>query len=433
MPRFSEWFSGRFSSTDLVRLGSSLILALILWGWVTAREDPETSRPFSNVTVAVPELPGNLVVLSAPPTAIIRLTGPESVINEIDASEVTAELDLSEVDEPGSYNVPIEITAPDGVWERRSTPSRVQIQVEESVAQQFAIQPVIEGELPANRRVGTIVPEVSDVTVRGPSSVVSRVTQVVLPISTDVIGNQTRDFRGSFTPVARDENGQAVTEVEISPSTMTAVVPVEAAGKSVAVFTQIIGVPAQGMEVLDRAVIPVSVTIDGPQELLDTIVFVTTEPVDVTGATGNISVRVGLEGIPDGVTVLNPPDGRVEVSVQIGQRGVRQELPGLRVEVINLDQGLQATVDPSDVTVIVVASSDLLAQLTASDLIIHVDAAGLGPGEHLLKPTVSLPPNVQWISTNPAEVLVTIQATVAADATPATPGPDPVASPSPAG
>jgi YbbR domain-containing protein len=248
MPRFSEWFSGRFTSTDLVRLGSSLVLALILWGWVTAREDPETTRPFSNVAVTVPELPGNLVVLSAPPTAVIRLTGPESVINDIDAAEVTAQLDLSEIDEAGSYNVPIEITAPDGVWEKQSTPSRVQIQVEESVAQQFAIQPVIEGELPANRRVGTVVPEVSDVTVRGPSSVVARVAQVVLPISTDVIGIQTRDFLGSFTPEARDANGQAVTEVEISPSEMTATVPVQLAGRNVAVFTETIGVPAQGME-----------------------------------------------------------------------------------------------------------------------------------------------------------------------------------------
>jgi YbbR domain-containing protein len=285
--------------------------------------------------------------------------------------------------------------------------------------------------LPVSRRVGTIVPEVSDVTVRGPSSVVARVSQVVLPISTDSIGNQSREFVGSYTPVARDANGQAVTEVEISPNTMTATVPIQAAGKSVAVFTQIIGTPAQGAEVLDRAAVPSTVLIDGPQDLLDGIVFVQTEPVDVTGATTNISRRVGLENLPEGVQVINPGDGRVEVSVQIGQRGVRQELPGLRVEVINLEPGLAATVEPGDVTVIVVASSDLLAQLTTSDLIIHVDASGLGPGKHSLRPIVSLPPNIQWISTNPAEVLVRIQAAPTGEAAPSTP--IPLASPSPVG
>src|SRR5690348_11453116 len=105
MPRISEWFQGRFNSSDLVRLASSLVLALILWGWVTAREDPETSRQFSNVPVTVGELPGNLVVLSSPPTAVIRVTGPESVINDIDLSEVSAQLDLSDVDAAGSYTV----------------------------------------------------------------------------------------------------------------------------------------------------------------------------------------------------------------------------------------------------------------------------------------------------------------------------------------
>jgi len=419
---------GRFSSADLVRLGSSLVLAFILWGWVTAREDPETTRQFSNVTVTVGELPGNLVVLSAPPNASIRVTGPESVINDIDTLEVTAQLDLSDIDEPGSYTVPIAVTTPNGVWRKQSTPRNVQIQVEESVATQFSVEPVIEGELSASRRIGTIVPEVSDVTVRGPSSIVARVVRVVLPIT---IGSQTRDFVGSFTPVARDTDGQAVTEVEISPNAMTATVPIQAAGRSVAVFTQIIGTPAQGMDVLDRAVIPSTVLIDGPQELLDGIVFVQTVPVDVTGATTNISRRVSLENLPEGVEVLNPTDGRVEVSVQIGQRGVRQELPGLRIEVINLNPGLHVTVDPGDVTVIVVASSDLLAQLTTSDLIIHVDATGLGPGEHVLRPTVSLPPNVQWISTNPADVLVTIQSSAPTLTTPSTPGP--IASPSPTG
>lgn len=429
MPGLSAWLRARFTSADVVRLASSLILAFILWGWVTAREDPEMTRPFASVPVTVGDLPGNLVVLSAPPTATIRLTGPESVISEIDSTEVSASLDLEDINAPGTYNVRVIVTTPDGVWRKHSIPREVQIQVEESVTKQFRIEPVIEGEPNTNRRVGTIVPEVSDVTVRGPSSVVARIERVVLPI---VIGNNVRDFTGSFTPVARDVNGQAVTEVEISPSMMTALVPIQAAGRSVAVFTQIIGTPATGMEVLDRAVIPSTVVIDGPQDLLDSIVFVQTEPVDVTGASTNISRRVGLDDLPEGVQVISPPDGRVEVSVQIGQRGVRQELPGLHVTVINLDPGLQATIDPSEVTVIVVASSDVLAGLTSSDLIIQVDAAGLEPGEHLVRPTVSLPPNVQWISTNPAEVLLQIE--LSDPSTPATPStPRPIASPSPTG
>lgn len=405
MSYVSEWIHARITSSDLIRLASSLVLALLLWGWVTTREDPERTRNYSNVTVEVGELGGNLVVVSAPPNAQITIKGPRSVIDDVEPSQVTARLDLDDVDKAGSYTVPIVVSAPDGVWSRRSSPENVQIQVEESVAKQFSIVPEVTGDVSSSRRVGQIVPEVSDVTVRGPSSVVDRIAKVALPVS---IGNNTRDFDGTFTPVAQDKDGQAVTEVEISPATIKARVPIEAAGKVVAVFANLVGTPAEGLSVLDQAVIPSTVTVDGDQAALENLISVQTEPVDITGATGNISRRVGIADLPAGVTVIEPSDGRVSVSVQIGQRGVRQSLPGLRVDVINLGEGLQAEVNPADVAVVVVASSDALGSLTAADIVIQVDANGLGPGEYMLAPKVLPPPNVQWISTDPDIVTVTI-------------------------
>ncbi|HKG24549.1 MAG TPA: CdaR family protein, partial [Thermomicrobiales bacterium] len=375
MTHLSNWISARVTSSDLIRLGSSLVLALLLWGWVTTREDPERTRSFSNVTVEVGELNGNLVVVSAPPNVLIRIKGPSSVIDDVEASEVAARLDLNEVDQPGSYSVPIVVSAPDGVWSRQSIPARVQIQVEESVAKQFPLTPLVTGDVSPNRRVGQIVPEVSEVTVRGPSSVVDRVGSVILPV---MIGNNTRDFEGAFTPIARDKDGQPVTEVEISPNAVKATVPIEAAGKVVAVFANIVGTPAAGLAVLDQAVIPTTVLVDGDPTLLADLISIQTAPVDVTGATGNISQRVALDNLPEGVKVIEPDDGRVLVSVQIGARGVRQNLQGLRVEVINLGEGLQAEVVPDGVSVVVVASSEALVNLTAEDITIQVDATGLG-------------------------------------------------------
>ncbi|HEY7036224.1 MAG TPA: CdaR family protein [Thermomicrobiales bacterium] len=405
MKRAREWIGARTTTADLVRLGSSLVLALLLWGWVTTREDPERTRFYSNVPVQVGELNGNLVVVSAPPNVQIRLRGPRSVMDGVDPADVSAHLNLDGIEAPGSYNVDVVVSAPDGVWDRKSTPARVQIQVEESVAKQFPVVPEVQDEVNPRRRVGQIVPAVSDVTVRGPSSVVARVDRVILPVT---IGNQTSDFTGDFTPIAQDKDKQPVTEVTISPATISATVPIEAAGKSVAVFATLVGTPAEGLEVLDRAVIPSTVLVEGDKDVLEGLLSVQTEPVDITGATANVSQRVGIEGLPEGVRVIDPADGKVEVSVQIAQRSVRQELPGLPVEVTNLDPGLKAVVAPTEVAVVVVGSADVLAQLRTEDLTIRVDAGGLGPGVHLLKPTVSVPPNVQWISTDPEMVEVTI-------------------------
>jgi YbbR domain-containing protein len=124
--------------------------------------------------------------------------------------------------------------------------------------------------------------------------------------------------------------------------------------------------------------------------------------------------------------VIDPPDGAVDVVVQIRQRGVRQPLPSQDVTVVNVGPGLVASVSPGTVSVTVVASDAAIAKLTASDVAVQVNADKLGPGTYSLAPIVALPANVTWVSTDPAMVTVTIRK--AAPATP-TSGPSPVASP----
>ena len=58
----------------------------------------------------------------------------------------------------------------------------------------------------------------SQVTVSGPETVVSRVTQVILPVSLD---QQINDFTAPFTPYAIDAGGQRISDVEILPQTVS--------------------------------------------------------------------------------------------------------------------------------------------------------------------------------------------------------------------
>ena len=418
-----EWLRTRVSSTDVVRLIASLVLALLLWGWVSVQQDPETSRVFPNIPIVVDELPDGLVVVSAVPDATVTVTGPRSVVSDISIDEISAKLDLSEVDGPGTYNVRVEVDTPPGLFSRRVTPSRVEIHVEQSVTQEFVLAIQIEGETDATRRVGEVTPAVTQVTVRGPESAVARVERVVLPID---IGDPMADFSAIFTPVAEDDSGQVIPEVSISPASIRATVEITPRGKSVAVITQLVGTPAQGYDVLERTVNPATVQIDGPREILDDLVVVRTVPIDIDGVSDDLSRRVALE-LPEGIRVIDPADGQVQVYVQIGRRGVRQPLPGQVVTWINLQPGLTVEVEPREVTVIVVASAEVLANLTVEDVRIQVDLAGLGPGEYQLRPTVSLPPNVQWVRTEPEFVEVTIRSGAGTATPESSPAPSPAA------
>jgi YbbR domain-containing protein len=338
----------------------------------------------------------------------------------VNASQIRADLDLDDVGGAGEYTVPVRINGPEGIWEYDVTPRQLSILIEETKTEQVRITTTIEGQ--SNDAVRARAnPEVSEATVSGPMSAVDRVDSVVLPVD---LGNQVRNFEASITPVALDADGQSIPEVMISPNPIQVSVEVSARGKSVAVIPQLVGEPAQGYEVVDRQTVPPTVLVDGPEELLNDLVAVQTEPVDISGVTATASRRTRLIGIPEGIRLLEPQDGFVDVVVAIRQRGVRQPLPGQTVTIVNLQPGLSAEVSPREIVIQVVAPEAVVTDLPGSEVEVQIDVSGLGPGTYTLAPKVVLPPNVQWISTDPQTVVVTIQ-----EGPSATPAGTPVATP----
>ncbi|MGH2562364.1 MAG: CdaR family protein [Thermomicrobiales bacterium] len=423
-----EHLDGRVTKTDGIRLASSLVLALLLWGWVTTAQDPDIDREFPNVEITVEDLPGELQLISSLPTASVTLTGPRSVINGISQTQVTAHLELNEITAPDVYNVPVIVSYPEGVWDHTVSPERVPIEVEQTVTDQFGLSYQQQGEPDASVQIDEVDMEVSEVTVRGPASAVDRVSQVILPIE---LGDRSREFTDDFAPMALDVEGQHIPEVEIAPERVQATVQVTTRGKNVAVITQLVGEPAQGYEIVDRQIIPITVLVDGPEDVLAELVAIQTEPVDVADLTTTTRRSARLVGIPEGIRVIEPANGAVDVVIQIRQRGVRQQLPSQRVVVTNLGPNLAADVSPGDVAINVVASEEALSQLPASVIEVQVDAAGLGPGTYTLRPKVVLPPNAQWLSTEPDVVTLTIRSVEPATP-PASPSPaSPVSSPVP--
>jgi YbbR domain-containing protein len=413
----------RLTRADGVRLVASLILAILLWGLVTNAQDPEMSRTFSSVPIKVGELPSPLQVVVDVPDASVTVTGPRSVISDMSASDVTASLDLDGIDEPGDVTVSIDAGTPRGVWDVSVNPTRLPIRVEESVTELFVVQTEITGNLDATRQVNATVADTSELTVVGPRSSVDRVARVIVPIQ---IENQTRDFTTSVAPQAVDEQGKPIPEVSISPDTVTVNVSIDARGKRVAVLTQLEGSPAQGYEVVDRTINPATVLVDGPDALVDSLISVSTEPIDISGASATLTRRVEIVGLPEGVNVIDPSDQAVDVVIQIRQLGVRQPLPAQTITIIGLGEGLAIEVSPDAVAVTVVAPESMLGSLTTSDLAVQVNVTGLGPGTYSLEPVVALPPGVTWVSSDPGSVTVHIRE---ADGTPV---PEPESTPVPA-
>jgi YbbR domain-containing protein len=401
--------SAAMTRANLLRLIASLVLAFILWGWVSTIEDPKRERTFSDLTIVSEGLSESLVVTTSIPAATVQLDGPQSAVSGLTPGTVIPYVDLSDISEPGTYTVPVDVEHIDDLWHTDVSPNALRITVESRVSKTVPLQSEIVGEVGSNRQVNDIREAVTQVTVEGSESAVNRVASVVLPIT---IGTQTRVYVDNFVPEARDANGDVVEDVVITPGTISATIDISQRGKEVAVVPQYTGIPAAGYRVSGQVSSPLTVIVDGPSDALADVVAVQTDPVDVQGATATVRETVPIVDLPPGVEVISPTDGQVVVQISIVQDGVRQELPGQDVIAVNTE-GVAVQIEPGQISVTVYGPAQELAQLRAGDIIVQVDVRGLGPGTYQLSPTVYLPQGLTWVSSTPSVVTVTVSSVTA--------------------
>ncbi|MBW3633902.1 MAG: hypothetical protein KY456_12840 [Chloroflexi bacterium] len=399
------------SSDAVFRAVASLALAFLLWAWVTTQRDPPETRVYADLTLQAPVLPEPLQIAGELPPVTLEVIGPRSVVDQVSRAGLRPSLDLSEVTGPGNYQAAVEVELPAAARVASVRPARVPLVVDETTSRTMHLDVAPAQIEDPTRRIGEIVPEVSEVTVSGPKRLVDNVDRVVLPVD---IGDRTDDFAADFVPTALDGAGQPIPEVSVLPSRVTTTVEVEQRGRSVPVLVQTAGNPAQGYESVGSVANPSTVLLEGPDEVLANILSVVTTPVNIDGATDTVSTRVGLEDLPPDVRVVNPADGSVVAVVQIRPRGVTQLLSDLPVHVSNVREGFTATVEPDRLGVVVFASEETLANLSGEEISVSVSVVGLGAGRHQIRPSVTVPPEVQWLRTDPEVVVVTLEPETAA-------------------
>lgn len=403
----------------VLRFILALALATFLWAWIAQMTDPILTRNYREMDINVPTLDDSMIIVTTLPTVVVQVEGPESEFNQLNRTDLSVVLDTTSVQGPGDYRLPLMVEAPDTSARISVDPEQVQVQIDALVSKVLPLK--VRNTLPKDdpRTVSDIAPEVSQVTVSGPSSAVERVDQVVLPITLD---NQNDSFTGVFTPYAIDANEQRVSEVQVLPAQVSTLVQIESRGKAVSVIPVISGVPAEGFTVQQRAAFPDTVVVDGPAEALDSLLFVNTTPVDITGATENVSEMVGLADLPPGVTVVEPAGGQVEVRVAVGDISTSsQTLESLPVSPVNVPEGLTARVDPRTISITVDGPGNVLADMESRDVKVVVDVGGLPVGTHQVTPQIFLPQGVTWTGSTPETVDVTISDGAAPSSSPAPP------------
>jgi YbbR domain-containing protein len=370
------------------------------------------------ISQSAQELPGSIQVyaLNQPANAsLVQVLPQVTRIRYVAISDPTARatpqsfqatVDLKDVDpQAGPTVVPIRVESVDPRFTVLSwDPPSVQIRLDPLKTKVVKVD-VVTGPTPANLQVRPAVVTPTSVTVRGPASVIDRVTSVRADVTIDPSGlNVDRDV--DLIPV--DDVGNRVTPVNVDPSTAHVQIAVlsEPQTHTVPVNPNVTGTQAAGYEVVSVAVDPAVVTLQLDANQAAAMPAADTAPISISGATQDVEADVGL-ALPLGVVGLEGKTVHVTVTIRpiastrtfdagIAPSGARSDL----LYSLSVNHALATVGGP-------------LAELQRLDgaaFVLTAPVGGLAPGTHEVTLEANLPIGLTMVGIEPAKITVTVSA-----------------------
>lgn len=391
----------------------ALALAFAVWISAVVAEDPNQERNFPRALELEVrnQNPAMLLLGELPSPISVRLSAPSSLWDRL-TSEPTAVkvyLDLEGL-EAGEHTLAIQVeTGLRPVRIVQITPEEVTIELETRASRELPVTLEILGAPALGFNLDEPVLEPARVAVSGPQSLVADV-DVVRALLDVTDANET--ISQDLALQALDAQGNVLSGLTIEPTTVAITQPLlqEGGYRVVSVVVEPVGLQATGFRVTNITVTPPIVTLysSDPQLVVDLPGFVSTLPLDISGAEADIEIRLALD-LPEGVQVVGEEQN---VLVRIGIAPIETSIVlNIDVEVAGLGRGLVADISPQTVGVILSGPLAVLDNLQSGDVRLLVDLTDLGKGVHLLEPQAEiLPDGVQVLSITPSSIEVVISA-----------------------
>ncbi len=239
-------------------------------------------------------------------------------------------------------------------------------------------------------------PDFVDLRVSGPRTLLGRLSSK--KITLDLAG--VRPGPASFRIGAdRLSLPRGVKILRVSPSQVNLEIA-RMIKRTVPIRLDLIGKPPHGYALAEAEVVPDTVEVTGPAPQVEKLETVMTDPVDMGRLTQPTTQDLNLRG-PEGDLVTYGRE-RVRARIDIQEVMVTREFHHLKIEVKNAAFRTVAPILQADVAVR--GPQRLVEQLRLNDGAIFVDATGQEPGRVTLPVNVLLPPGIEVMSQEPAEI-----------------------------
>ena len=381
------------------RIGD-LIIAIIagvaLWAYVVSVLDPIGSTTIRAVPVQLLnessiESSGLAIAGSGEYTVDVTVSGNRSNISAVSSADFVATADVSDLHKGQNY-INVEVQAPSNLSVTEIRTQSIQVYVDTLVSETRPLHIILDNNAD-NRELGNIKVDASDFKVSGAQNLVENV--VAIEARLDAAGLEPdAEFTNTLNLRPVDAEGNGVIGVKLSKSTVDITASLYAT-KEVALSVPVNGEFDSNVKLLSE-LIPSSVVIKGPSELLAEIWSVETRSID--RATITESCTITLEPrLPEGIELADSSVGIAAVYEMLGR--VSESLTFTAENTIffvNVPEGVSPVL-LENISVVYSVYEDAKGQVTNDDFVVSIDMAGYSGGTHSLPVTVTAVSKVEGV------------------------------------
>ena len=388
-----------FFQRNLAWMLLALILATALWTLVTTQENPDVVDVFQSIPVELRNVPDKLSVTNEATSVNIVVSAPRDAWPELRPAKFQAAVDLARVG-PGVQELPIDVKSIDARARIVDvTPPKAIVRLEQIKKKDIPVRVTVHGELPTGYRSQQPKTTPDTVSVNGPASAVDQVVAAVADVN---LAGVTASINQVYKVSPQSASGEHFDKLTLDKENVVVEIQIEQdqAFKAVPISAQVNGAPAQGYQVVGIRVDPTAITIQGEPRTIDALSFISTTPVDLNNATGDVSANADLQLAP-GIRALRDQAVIVRVFVSPVEGSKVLEVAPI---VQNVAGSMQATVNPASIRLTVAGPMPVLTGLGPKDAKVTVDAAGLTAGTHKLTAKIDLPSPLRLQDAAPAQI-----------------------------
>lgn len=176
--------------------------------------------------------------------------------------------------------------------------------------------------------------------------------------------------------------------------------------KKIPIAVSLHGEAAPGFHVTEALAMPDRAVLRGPRHILDDIEHVSTNPIDLAGASEPFKKEITLD-LMESVTVLFP-SGPILVQIGIAEKMITKTFQDLEIAGRNTDFSFRVT--PPTITIDVKGPANIVNTLkTSKEFDVYMDLDALKPGVYVRRATITLPVATALVGVRPEIFTVTIK------------------------